>query len=79
MRTQPDAMDNMFGALYMFVVPKSFLDKAFSYQLMIKNEAKATQTGMPNEVIGFKQKDETGQTISQQLLQILYQPGHPIT
>ena len=53
MRTPPDAMDNPFGALAVFYLPKSFLDRKVKAFLVIKDETKATAHAMPDEVAGF--------------------------
>lgn len=48
MRPNPDVMDNMFGALYYFSVPKSFLDRNLTMFLLIKDELEPAASSMPN-------------------------------
>ena len=48
MRPSPDVMDNMFGALYYFPVPKSYLDKNLMMFLFVKDELEPTASSMPN-------------------------------
>jgi len=48
MRPNPDVMDNMFGALYYFAVPKSFLDRNLTMFLLIKDELEPSASSMPN-------------------------------
>jgi hypothetical protein len=56
MRPNPDVMDNMFGALYYFPVPKSYLDKNLMMFLFVKDELEPTASSMPNQVVGFTTK-----------------------
>jgi hypothetical protein len=56
MRPNPDVMDNMFGALYYFAVPKSFLDRNLTMFLLIKDELEPSASSMPNQAIGFTTK-----------------------
>ena len=37
-RTQPDPVENMFGAITYFVIPKSFLSQGLRMHLLIKDE-----------------------------------------
>jgi hypothetical protein len=53
MRVPPDVMDNPFGALYTFYMPKSFLEKKIKVFLLVKDETKPTAHSMPDEVCGF--------------------------
>lgn len=53
MRMPPDVMDNQFGALTAFIIPKSFLDKKLKVFVLFKDETKATAHAMPDEVGGF--------------------------
>lgn len=46
-------MDNPYGALAAFYVPKSFLERKIKVFLLVKDEAKATAHSMPDEVVGF--------------------------
>ena len=52
MRVPPDVMDNPFGAIHTFYMPKSFLEKKARMFMVIKDEAKATAHSMPDEVCG---------------------------
>lgn len=56
MRPNPDVMDNMFGALYYYPVPKSYLDKNLMMFLFVKDELEPTASSMPNQVVGFTNK-----------------------
>lgn len=38
MRPSPDVMDNLFGALFYFPVPKSYLDRNLSLLFYVKDE-----------------------------------------
>ena len=49
----PDAMDNQFGAITAFIIPKSFLERQLKMFLLVKDETKATAHAMPDEVCGF--------------------------
>lgn len=53
MHMPPDVMDNQFGALAQFIIPKSFLDRKLSLFMLVKDESKATAHAMPDEVCGF--------------------------
>ena len=53
MRMPPDVMDNQYGAIAQFVVPRSFLERKLKMFLLVKDETKATAHAMPDEVIGF--------------------------
>lgn len=53
MRMPPDIMDNQFGALAAFIIPKSYLDKKIKMFMLVKDESKATAHAMPDEVCGF--------------------------
>jgi hypothetical protein len=53
MHMPPDVMDNQFGALTQFIIPKSFLDRKLSFFMLVKDETKATAHAMPDEVCGF--------------------------
>jgi hypothetical protein len=53
MRVPPDVMDNPFGALHTFYMPKSFLEKKVKMFLLIKDETKATAHAMPDDICGF--------------------------
>jgi hypothetical protein len=46
-------MDNPFGALHTFYMPKSFLEKKVKMFLLIKDETKATAHAMPDDICGF--------------------------
>ena len=49
----PDVMDNQFGAIAQFIVPKSFLERKVKMFMLVKDETKATAHAMPDEVCGF--------------------------
>lgn len=49
----PDVMDNQFGAIAQFIVPKSFLERKMKCFMVVKDETKATAHAMPDEVVGF--------------------------
>ena len=49
----PDVMDNQFGAISQFIVPKSFLERKLKVFMLVKDETKATAHAMPDEVCGF--------------------------
>ena len=49
----PDILDNQFGAITAFVVPKSFLERKLKFFLLVKDETKATAHAMPDEICGF--------------------------
>ena len=51
-RTQPDPVDNMFGAITYFVIPKSFLSLGLKLFLLVKDEQEPSMTGFPTEVVG---------------------------
>jgi hypothetical protein len=53
MRVPPDTMDNPFGALTVFYIPKSYLDNKIKIFLVVKDETKATAHAMPDEVCGL--------------------------
>jgi len=53
MRVPPDVMDNPFGALAAFYLPKSFLEKKIKMFVLVKDETKPTAHSMPDEVCGF--------------------------
>ena len=59
-RSQPDPIDNMFGALTYFVVPRSYLERNVAFYLLIKNEAEASLTSMPTNIVAMtvKQPDD---------------------
>jgi hypothetical protein len=78
MRPNPDVMDNMFGALYYFAVPKSFLDRNLTMFLLIKDELEPSASSMPNQAIGFTTKTQDGRfKLSELLSKILFEIGHP--
>lgn len=78
MRPSPDVMDNLFGALYYYPIPKSFLDKNLTMFLFIKDEQEATASSMPNQSIGFAAKTEDGRfKLNELLVKILFEIGHP--
>lgn len=77
-RPNPDVMDNMFGALYYFVLPKTFLDRNLTMFLLVKDELEPSASSMPNSVVGFTNKTEDGRfKLSELLLKILFEIGHP--
>ena len=41
MRPSPDVMDNLFGALFYYVVPKSFLNRNLQLFMYVKDETEA--------------------------------------
>ena len=49
----PDVLDNQFGAISQFIVPKSFLERKLKLFMLVKDETKATAHAMPDEVCGF--------------------------
>ena len=51
-RTQPDPVDNIFGAITYFVVPKSFLQQGMRMSLMVKDEQEPSLVSFPTEVVG---------------------------
>jgi hypothetical protein len=53
MRVPPDVMDNPFGALTAFYIPRSLLERQIKIFLLVKDETKATAHSMPDEVCGF--------------------------
>lgn len=53
MRVPPDVMDNPFGALTAFYMPKSYLERKVKFFLVVKDETKPTAHSMPDEVCGF--------------------------
>jgi len=54
MRIPPDVMDNPYGgALAVFCLPKSYLEKSIKMFVVIKDETKPTAHSMPDEVCGF--------------------------
>lgn len=53
MRIPPDVMDNQFGAISSFTMPKSFLERRLKVYLLVKDETKATAHAMPDEIVGF--------------------------
>ena len=46
-------MDNPFGALTAFYIPKSLLDRQLKIFFLVKDETKPTAHSMPDEVCGF--------------------------
>jgi hypothetical protein len=46
-------MDNPYGALVAFYLPKTFLERKVKMFLLIKDETKPTAHAMPDEVVGF--------------------------
>ena len=71
-------MDNMFGALYYFVLPKTFLDRNLTMFLLVKDELEPSASSIPNSVVGFTNKTEDGRfKLSELLLKILFEIGHP--
>ena len=50
----------MFGALTYFVVPRSYLERNVAFYLLIKNEAEASLTSMPTNIVAMtvKQPDD---------------------
>jgi hypothetical protein len=63
-------MDNPYGALTAFYIPKSFLERKLKIFVLVKDETKPTAHSMPDEVCGFTDvMDET-------LRKILYSAGH---
>jgi hypothetical protein len=79
MRTQPDAVDNMFGALTYFAMPKSFLEKNVGMYLLIKDEQEASLTSMPKAIVGFSElaQDSDVKNLGMKLQDALFEPGHP--
>ena len=49
----PDVLDNQFGAISQFIIPKSFLERKLKVFMLVKDETKATAHAMPDEVCGF--------------------------
>lgn len=76
-RVQPDVMDNMFGALTYFPMPKSFLDKDIGLHLLIKDEQVASPHSIPLDCAGSVLKDKSGKELNAALHGILFEPGHP--
>jgi hypothetical protein len=70
MRIPPDVMDNQFGAIASFAMPKSFLDRRLKFFMLVKDETKATAHAMPDEICGFTD------FLDDQMKQILYSAGH---
>lgn len=71
-------MDNMFGALYYFVLPKSFLDRNLSLFLFVKDESEPSASSMPTSMVGISNKSEDGRfKLSELLSKILFEIGHP--
>lgn len=66
MRMPPDVMDNPFGAIAAFYIPKSFLEKKLKLFLLVKDETKPTAHSMPDEVCGLT--DILDDTLSRILL-----------
>ena len=52
-RTTPDPVENMFGALTYFEIPKSFLKLGLKLHMLVKDEQEPSMTSMPTEVIGY--------------------------
>jgi len=78
MRPNPDPMDNIFGALYLFPMPKSFLDRNLTMYLFIKDEEEASPNSIPSQLIGFTTKTEDGRyRLSELLTKILFEVGNP--
>lgn len=78
MRPNPDVMDNLFGALFYFPVPKTFLDRNLTMFLMVKDEQEASASSMPNQTVGFTSKTADGRfRLSELLTKILFEVGHP--
>lgn len=70
-------MDNLFGALFYFVVPKNFLNKNLQMFLLVKDEQEASASSMPNQVVGFTSKTADGRfRLSELLNKILFEVGH---
>lgn len=53
-------MDNLFGALFYFPIPKSYLDRNLTMFMFVKDEQEASASSMPNQVIGFTLKTADG-------------------
>ena len=51
-RTAPDSVENMFGSLTYFAIPKSFLQQGLKLFLLIKDETVPSMTSFPTEVVG---------------------------
>jgi len=66
----PDQMDNPYGALVAFYLPRSFLERKIKVFLIVKDEAKATAHAMPDEVVGFSD------ILDDPLKRILFSPHH---
>lgn len=70
MRIPPDVMDNPYGALACFVIPRSYLEKNIKFFLLLKDETKPTAHSMPDEVCGFTD------VLDESLRKILFSTGH---
>jgi hypothetical protein len=78
MRPQPDPMDNRFGALFLFPIPKSFLDRNLTMFIFVKDEQEATASSIPNIMAGYTAKTVDGKfRLSELLTRILFEVGHP--
>lgn len=58
MRTQPDPMDNLFGALFLFPLPRSYLDRNLAFFMFARDEQEPSPLSMPDKLIGFANKSE---------------------
>ena len=71
-------MDNRFGALVLFPIPKTFLDKNLTMFLFVKDEQEATVSSIPNIMAGYTAKTVDGKFKLHELLtRILFEVGHP--
>ena len=70
MRIPPDPMDNIYNALAMFTIPKSFLDRKLTMFLVVKDETSATVHAMPNIFAGFTD------ILDESLKTIMFSPGN---
>ena len=51
-RTTPDPVENMFGSLTYFAIPKSYLQQGLKLFLLVKDEQQPSMTSFPTEVTG---------------------------
>jgi hypothetical protein len=72
-------MDNLFGSLYYFPIPKSYLDKNLIIYMFIKDEQEASASSMPDQQIGYSTKTNDGRfRLNELLVKILFEIGHPV-
>ena len=63
-RTTPDPVENMFGSIFYFMVPKSYLGQGVKMFLLVKDEREPSLTSFPTEVVGFAKPPQGKKSIN---------------